>query len=264
MELEFLKKIEHPLAPAFAFSICTLTTRLEEYHEMVASFLAAGFTQHECEFLYIDNSKETNTDAYTGINWFLSHAQGEYIILCHQDVLINKDNVHDLRKKLAGLDKLDPNWAICGNAGAAGPNYIVYHISYPDNVFKSKGKFPLKVSALDENFLVLKKSAALSTSANLSGFHLYATDLCFHAELKGYSAYVIDFNLTHKSYGNRDHIFEHSCQDFSEKYNHFFRDRWIQTPSAHFFLSGSKLRWLFGNPLTLFISRMTNGIKKRS
>ncbi len=263
MELNFLKQINSNFAPAFTYSICTLTTRVEEYHEMVISFLAAGFTEQECEFLYIDNSKGNNTDAYTGINWFLSHAKGKYVILCHQDILVDKDNSDDLRRKLAALDELDPNWAICGNAGAAGPNHIVYHISYPDNVFKSKGKFPLKVSALDENFLVLKKSASLSASADLSSFHLYATDLCLHAELNGYSAYVIDFNLTHKSYGNRDEVFKQSCIKFNRKYNRFFRNRWIQTPSAVFFLSGSKLRWLHGNFLTLFVTRMVNGIKKR-
>ena len=263
MEYDFLQKIEAAESPVFSYSVCTLTTRIEEYREMVDSFIRAGFGREDCEFLYIDNSAQNHSDAYTGINRFLARAKGEYIIVCHQDILIDKDTRNDLENKLSELQQLDQRWAICGNAGAAGPNHIVYHISYPDNVFKDKGKFPLKVTALDENFLVIKKSAMLATSADLSGFHLYATDLCLHAEIRGFSSWVIAFNLTHKSYGNADHTFEQSRRQLIKKYNHAFRNRWIQTPSAVFLLSGAKLRWFYANPLALFAVRMWNGIKKR-
>jgi hypothetical protein len=263
MNLNFLKKIECIENPTFAFSICTLVTKGSEYGEMVSSFHHAGFTNSDCEFLYVDNSEINIADAYTGINWFLSHAKGEYIIICHQDILLDKDNRTELNVHLRALDELDPNWAICGNAGAAGPNYIVYHISYPDDVFKSKGSFPLKVSALDENFLILKRSAMLSTSRDLRGFHLYATDLCLNADMKGYSAYAIAFNLTHKSYGNVDISFHQARQQIIRKYNRFFRNRWIQTPSTVFFLSGSMLWLLYANPIFLFVIRMRNGLKKR-
>jgi len=263
MEYEFLKKIEAAESPAFSYSVCTLVTRTEEYQEMASSFINAGFNQQDCEFLYIDNSVQNHADAYTGINWFLERAKGEYIIICHQDILIDKDTRADLENKLAELQQLDPQWAICGNAGAAGPNHIVYHISYPDSVFKNKGKFPLKVSALDENFLVIKRTAMLATSNDLSGFHLYAADLCLNADIRGFSSWVIAFNLTHKSYGNADHSFQQSRRQLIQKYNHVFRNRWIQTPSAVFLLSGSKLRWLYANPLALFTVRMFNGIKKR-
>jgi len=263
MEFDFLNKITSSEKNAFKYSICTLTTRIEEYHGMVSSFINAGFNTLECEFLYIDNSDYNAADAYQGINWFLSRAKGEYIIICHQDVLINRDQRADLELRLAELQELDEHWAICGNAGAAGPNHIVYHISYPNNVFKNKGQFPQKVTALDENFLVLKKNAMLAQSNDLSGFHLYATDLCLNAEMRGYSAYAIAFNLTHKSYGNADETFRKSRGEIIEKYNRFFRNRWIQTPSTVFYLSGSNFRWLYANPVSLFIKRMVNGINKR-
>jgi hypothetical protein len=263
MNLKVRKKLESIESPEFAFSICTLVTRPGEYDEMISSFYHAGFTDKDCEFLYVDNSENNIADAFMGINWFLSHAKGEYIIICHQDILLNKDNRDALHIHLRTLDQIDPNWAICGNAGAAGPNYIVYHISYPNDVFKSKGSFPLKVSALDENFLLLKGSAMLSTSRDLKGFHLYATDLCLNAEMKGYTAYAIAFNLTHKSYGNVDISFHQARLLMIRKYNRFFRNRWIQTPSTVFFLSGSMLRFLFANPIFLFVTRMCNGLKKR-
>lgn len=227
---------------AFEFSICTLVTRKQEYNEMLQSFLAKGFSEDKCEFIYADNTEKNNFDAFSAFNLFLKKAKGRYIIICHQDVLINKDGYDELVKCLAQLNNLDTSWGVCGNAGAAGPNHIVYYISYPDGTFMNKGKFPLKVTGLDENFLLVKNSANLKVSNNLNGFHLYATDLVLQAELNGFSSYVIPFNLTHKSRGNRDNDFFRIRNELINKYNRFFRSRWIQTNSTVFHLSGTFFR----------------------
>lgn len=248
----------------YEFSVCTLVTRKAEYEEMVDSFLRNGFGEANCEFLYADNSHNNAFDAFSAINLFLRNAKGKFIIICHQDVLIDKDGIEKLRSCLTNLERKDPNWAVCGNAGAAGPNHIVYHISYPDGTFMNKGNFPLKVSALDENFLLVKNAALLKVSNNLKGFHLYATDLVLQAELNGYAAYVIPFNLTHKSRGNRDESFFVIRKALIQKYNQFFRSRWIQTNSTVLYLSGSFIGRLLGNPISLFWVRMLNGIKKRA
>lgn len=263
MNFDFLSEVTVDKCYEYKYSIGSLVTRMEEYHEMVDSFITAGFNKDECEFLFINNTHTNSTDAYQGINLLLDKAKGQYIIICHQDILINKDKRTNLDQQLAGLDRLDPKWAVCGNAGAAGPNYIVYHISYPNDVFKHKGNFPLKVSSLDENFLLVKNSARLALSSDLSGFHLYGTDLCLNAELRGYNSYAIAFNLIHKSYGNRDKNFYAIRKKLIHKYDRFFRARWIQSPSTVFHLSGSLLARLSANPVSLFIVRMINGLKKR-
>lgn len=247
----------------FEFSICTLVTRKQEYNEMLKSFTDKGFSAVNSEFLFADNTEKNQFDAFTAINIFLKQAKGKYIIICHQDVLINKDGYIELKNNLEKLDSIDSNWGVCGNAGAAGPNHIVYHISYPDGTFMNKGNFPLKVTGLDENFLLVKNSANLKVSNNLKGFHLYGTDLVLQAELNGYSSYVIPFNLTHKSRGNRDADFFRIRKELIKKYNNFFRTRWVQTNSTVFHLSGSFLGKLSGNGLFLFFVRMFNGLKKR-
>ncbi|MFC3561746.1 hypothetical protein [Pedobacter jamesrossensis] len=247
----------------FEFSICTLVTRKHEYNEMLQSFIDKGFSDINSEYLFADNSTQNQFDAFSAINIFLKEAKGKYIIICHQDVVVNHDGFNELKNCIDKLDNLDPNWGVCGNAGAAGPNHIVYHISYPDGTFMNKGKFPLKVTGLDENFLLVKNSANLKVSNNLNGFHLYGTDLVLQAELNGYSSYVIPFNLTHKSRGNRDADFFKIRKELIEKYNNFFRTRWIQTNSTVFHLSGSFLGKLSGNGLFLFFVRMFNGLKKR-
>lgn len=251
-------------APSAEFSICTLVTRRQEYDEMLQSFINKGFTTANCEFLYADNTAGNHFDAFSAINQFLKQAKGQYIIICHQDILIQKDGYTELKNCLNVLDAKDPNWGVCGNAGAAGPNHIVYHISYPDGTFMNKGNFPLKVTGLDENFLLVKNSANLKVSDNLDGFHLYGTDLVLQAELNGYSSYVIPFNLIHKSRGNRDQDFFRIRKALIQKYDHFFRNRWVQTNSTVFHLSGSFIGRISGNPIFLFFVRMWNGLKKRT
>lgn len=254
-----IARIDYPLE----FSICTLVTRKEEYREMIESFQNSGFTDKLCEYLFADNTENNVFDAFEAINNFLRHAKGKYIIICHQDILINEDDISDLRTRLKELDLKDSNWAICSNSGAAGPNHVVYHISYPDKGLMSKGRFPIKVAAIDENFILVKNKAQLKVSNDLNGFHLYGTDLCLQAELNGFSAYAIAFNLTHKSYGNRDEEFYRIKKELIKKYDSFFRSRWIQTNNTIFFLSGSTFKFLFQNPLSLFFIRMFNSVKKK-
>lgn len=251
-----------PENPILEFSVCTMVTRLQEYQEMVDSFLAKGFNK-DCEFLYVDNSTSNQLDGFQSLNLFLKKAKGRYIIVCHQDIILHKDGIKELRNEIEKLNRLDPNWAVLGNAGANGPNHIVYHISYPDGTFLSKGNFPEKVQSLDENFIVVKNSTQLQVSTDLKGYHLYATDLCMYAELNGYNCYVIPFNLIHKSRGNKNDAFYTSRAALIQKYNRFFRTRWVQTNSTVFHLSGSSVGRIFGNQLFLFFVRMYNGLKKR-
>lgn len=246
----------------FQFSICTLVTDKSEYAEMLSSFEKAGFSAPLCEFLYIDNSSANRYDAYAGLNLLLQRAKGEYIILCHQDVLIVKDSKNELIGLIENLNQIDARWAVCGNAGAAGPNHIVYHISYPNGRQMTKGNFPVKVLSLDENFIILKNKWRLSFSNDLSGFHLYGTDICLNAKINGLSAYVIPFNLVHKSRGNLSTDFFSVRAAFIKKYNPFFRE-WVQTTVTVFYLSNSPFRFFIGNKLVLFFIRLKNSILKK-
>jgi hypothetical protein len=247
----------------FDFSICTLVNNQVEYREMLASFDKAGFSTTTCEFLYIDNTRENTLDAYSGLNLLLQQAQGKYVILCHQDILLKFDNRERLEQRISELAALDPKWAVAANAGAAGPNHIVYKVAYPDGTVASKGKFPLLAQSLDEHFLLVRNGCGLSFSDDLVGFHLYGTDICLQAAIKGYNSYVIDFLLLHKSKGNPDHSFSQCQKNLVEKYNRCFRSRWVQTTVTSFYLSGTSGVQLQNNPVSLFGIRMWNGLKKR-
>jgi hypothetical protein len=218
------------------YSICTLVTRHSQYTNMVESFVSHGFSYDDCEYLYIDNSDKNNYEAYAGVNKFLTAARGLYIIICHQDVLLLRDGRKKLDTVIDELDRLDPSWAVCGNAGGILPGRLALRVTDPhgDNQFTER--LPMKVSGLDENFLVTRRNANLAVSRDLRGFHLYGADLCVVAHFLGYAAYVVDFHLRHLSPGPKDPTFETIRASMIGKYSHSLRPQMVTTPTTTVFL----------------------------
>ncbi|MDO6764343.1 hypothetical protein [Agarivorans sp. 1_MG-2023] len=223
----------------YQFSICTLVTDLNEYQGMLHSFSAAGFTQENSQFIYADNSVGNKFDAYQAIRKFITHANAEYLIICHQDVLLDFDNQEKLSTVLQELNELDPNWALCGNAGYVDFKQYAMRISDPHDDNINIGSFPKKVKSLDENFIVVKKNAALSISKDLSGFHLYGTDMCILANILGFNAYVIDFHLRHNSGGNINQSFDESKRLLLKKYHRALKTKYIRTTCTKLIITNS-------------------------
>lgn len=242
---------------SFEFSICTLVTRKQEYDEMLESFLAKGFDTNTCEYLYIDNSEKTEFDAYQGLNYFLQKAQGKYVILCHQDIILHDNNKVDLLKMITEVESKDPKWAILANAGGINLKWIATHITEgATGTVRVEKDAPLQVKTVDENFIVVKKEANLALSSNLSGFHFYGTDICLIADTLGYNSYVIPFNIIHKSNGKTDKSFFEIKKKLQKKYNTALRGRFITTTFSRMYLSGNTIGFYFFNlPPILFLVR---------
>ncbi|MBY0440526.1 MAG: hypothetical protein K2Q25_00030 [Mycobacteriaceae bacterium] len=236
----FAVALSEPTAQARPrFSICTLVTRHNEYAEMVQSFVDHGFSPTDCEYFYIDNSESNQFDAFRGYNLFLTEARGDFIILCHQDILLLEDGRTELEQQLAELTNRDPEWALCGNAGGISFNHLAIRITDRYGTDQARGHFPARTTALDENFIVIRRDANLAVSHDLDGFHLYGADLCIIADFLGRSAWVIDFHLLHKGIGQADANFYSVRKNVSRKYRRAFRSRWVITTVTYFFLSGS-------------------------
>jgi len=264
LPLSTAKEIELDFDNEILYSICTLVTIKEEYQEMMSSFVEAGFDTSFCEFLYIDNTTHNKSEAYQGLNYFLQKAKGKYIILCHQDILICHDKIDRLEQCIADLDQLDPSWAIMANAGASGIKDIVYRLIEPNNVVKRRGHPIQKVTSVDENFILVKKSANLSLSNNLKGFHLYGTDLCIIANILGFNAYVVHFDLLHKSKGNVDTSFYILKNELQLKYQRALAGKYIQTTCTNFYLSSSNtLNAVLNMKFTMFFVRNYISIKQK-
>ena len=239
---DFVRKINHTVY-LYRYSICTLVTHRQEYLEMLDSFITAGFTDADCEFLLIDNREANLMDAYDGINQFLHNAKGEYVIICHQDVILTKTSTRQiLEQQINEITSLDPKWAVLGNAGASARLYnrLAINIAYPNGFVDKKGTLPQQVYSVDENFIITKNSANLSLSGDIGGYHLYGLDICHIANALGYNAYVIAFLLIHKSTGNVDDSFTQTLKKVKKKYVTFMKARYINTTIAKFYLSGSR------------------------
>jgi hypothetical protein len=227
------------------FSICTLVTDPREYGEMVRSFISSGFAPEDCEYLYIDNTAANQRDAYAGCNLFLDSAQGQYVILCHQDVLLKNDDRKILEQRIAELNKIDPAWGLAGNAGGVGPDMWAHRMT-DDTGGQNTGRFPVRAESLDENFILVKKEANLCLSRDLHGFHFYGTDLCQIARILGWNAWVIDFNLYHKSGGTFDEAYYESSRHIAKKYQRALQASPVQTMAMKLYFSSSAFgNWLW-------------------
>jgi hypothetical protein len=227
---------------------------------MLESFRQKGFGGDDCEFIRIDNTHGNQSDGYQGVNLFLTVARGEYVIICHQDVLLIDDR-QAMDAVLKDLGRTDPTWAACGNCGGVSAGRLATRISDPFGENQRAEGLPVRVHSLDENFIVVRRSANLSVSSDLKGFHLYGTDLCIIADVLGRSAYVVDFHVRHLSAGTRDASLEAARHNLVEKYGRAFRSRWVRSSCALVFLSGAsrlsralssswpvRLRARFGRP----------------
>ncbi|MEN9521862.1 MAG: hypothetical protein RL065_239 [Bacteroidota bacterium] len=251
------QSIEINLLPTHSklFSFCTLVTKPNQYNEMVKSFTDKGFV-NDCEYLHINNVDSIQFDAYSAIRKFLVLAKGEYLIFCHQDILAI-DDFDKLNQSIKELNNIDSNWAIAANAGGKHIKGLVKCITNGDDSIEKNSTLPQQVYAIDENFFIVKKSALLTVSNKLKGFHFYATDMALMADILGYKTYVIDYMVKHLSKGNYDLNFHNQIIKVKENYSESFRDRFIESPSARLFLSGSNLKMkLFNNTFSFFIVKL--------
>ncbi len=233
------------IQPSICFSICTLVSRRDQYGDMVSSFRRAGFHGNDVEYLYLDNSNGNIFDAYSGLNWLLGRARGSRIILCHQDIILHRDGRRELEARLEELDISHPDWALAGNAGGTAKQTNVLRITDPHGADQRHGVFPEQVVSLDENFIVLRACARIGPSYDLSGFHLYGTDLCNNARAAGYTAWVIDFHLQHLSKGRIDETYFDALSAIEAKAFKLLQPRRIKTTCMTVFMTASRMKRAF-------------------
>jgi len=223
------------------YTVATLVNDEEQYSAMLESFRSGGFVAPDTEFL----AARSANSAYAALNDLLANARGECVILCHQDVRLLADGRKALDQRLNELQRLDPAWALAGNAGGASPGCLAIRITDPHGSNRKLGQFPSRVVSLDENFIVVRSGTGLRFSRDLNGFHLYGADICLIADVLGYSAWVIDFHLEHQSPGRKDASFARAEQQFRAKWAKALRPRWMQTTCTLLRLNGSPIGSMF-------------------
>ncbi len=251
-----------PMTTQPRYTIATLVSNRAHYEAMLASLRAGGFTDADCEYLFLDNTGPLQTDAYRGLNALLNAARASIVILCHQDVRLIKDNRQVLDERLIALGNTDEDWALAGNAGGVAAGRLALCITDPHGRDQRVGTFPARVTSLDENFIVVKRDARLGFSHDLTGFHFYGADICLHGAQMGRTAYVIDFHLEHLSGGKKGTDFTASENAFRAKWSKAFTPRWVQTTCALVHLSGGPVSGFLGRVVDEPFSKIARRMPK--
>lgn len=238
------------------FTIATLVNDEEQYSEMRKSFSSGGFSSECTEYISIRDARS----AFAGLNAALANAKGKFVILCHQDVRLLRDDRQTLAVALEQLTQKNPAWALAGNAGGICPGSLVLRITDPHGSDQHSGPLPARVVSLDENFIVVRSEAGVRFSRDLTGFHLYGADICLAADMMGWSAWVIDFHIEHLSRGRKDATFTAAEVAFREKWSRALRPRWMQTTCTLLHISGSTST----NWIRRWAERPVQGVLRRS
>ena len=239
---------------AFRYSICSLVTKMDEFEEMLQSLESSGFTREICEYLYINNTNGNRHDAFSGFNALLSAAKGQYILFCHQDILFKYDGLRELESIIEKLNHTDPSWGALGNAGMSAEGDLLIHISHPNQVLR-RGKLPARCESLDENFLVVKAATGLRMSNDLKSFHFYGTDICQSLKRMGYTSWVVDFHLFHKSSGIKGADFIRAARDMELKLRQIRRLKRIFTNCATLYVGNSRFARAFNDYRRLYYAK---------
>ena len=161
--------------------IATIANDLAVYRSMRASMAAAGFSDELCRFTLFDNSKSNQHDPYRVLRDLAGDGDEPHIMLCHQDLLFSgQSSFAALQTQLEILKRHDAVWGVAGTAGGDANGQLILHLDDPSGSWRTKD-LPREVISLDENLLLLQRAHYVTPSADLSGFHLYGTDLCLRA-----------------------------------------------------------------------------------
>ena len=206
------------------FSICTLVNNDKKYRASLADWYRHGFRGADCEFLFCDNRKGNLYDGFQSSRLFLDSARGKYVVLTHLDSRPRVTKTA-LLQILEDLEKLDPRWAIVGNAGVqqATLRFVTLGLVMPNYFYRKNEQNLIQVEALDENLLIIKAEARLSLSHDLEGFHLYGLDLSDVARRLGRTCYVAKMPWYHGSHGTLNRQFYAQARRFEKKMREYRR-----------------------------------------
>lgn len=238
------------------FSVCCLVTDPALYGRLRQSLRSMGFDDHCCEFLVADNTAGNIFPPFAGVRRFLREARGPYVMIVHQDA-IPLEPAAKLLARIAEVEKADPLWGVIGNAGRTRRAKPALSLVVENETFNLGQPFQ-EVETIDENVIIVRNGAGITVSADTTGFHLYAFDLCSVAARLGYRTYVVDHLWRHDSRGMVNDSFFEAKRQIEGKMRRYSRRRaapttctalcWSSSPLEHARAQALSLR-LIGHPV---------------
>lgn len=231
--------VEPARSSEFKISVCSLCRDDISAHSLYQHI--RPLFSDDAEFLLITNSKH-EWDCYSAMRHFLQEAQGDLIIITHDDIRFGELSLSLLLKRISEVSSRDPTAALFGIAGISRKGHKGvghFHDASGEQLwgFYDGGQ----ASSLDECFLVINRSKGINVSDDLSGYHFYGTDLCLNAMRSGLSCYAIDYPLIHQSAGSLNENFFTARDCFEKHLEKQGLNRFIKTTCTVFY---GKKNWL--------------------
>jgi hypothetical protein len=168
--------------------------------EVLQSNLLGSGEANSAREIFIRRNPLSAAMAY---NTGLADCTSDIVVFAHQDVFLPTGWARALSQSICALTASDPNWAVAGVYGVTRSGIGKGHV-YSTGLGRFVGESfaePTQVRSLDEMLLILRRSAGLRFDERLPGFHLYGTDVCLEAAVRGMSSYVVPCFALHNSCG---------------------------------------------------------------
>lgn len=149
--------------------------------------------------LIIKRDYKSATLAY---NDGLDCADSDIVIFAHQDVYFPRGWEKKLLSAIESLEVRGEAWGVLGVIGSDKNGKLVggaWSNGLQWKIESQKFESPAPVRTFDEIVLILRKDGGLRFDGNLSGFHLYGTDIALSSIRNGLGAYVFDAPVIHNS-----------------------------------------------------------------
>jgi SAM-dependent methyltransferase len=187
-------------------------------------------------------------NAAEGLNAGIEQADGELVVLVHQDVYLPKGWVRRMVAQWHRAGERDGSIGVAGVFGVADRRVAfdaIGHVVHRERLL-THGVLPADVDGLDELLMVVPRDTPLRVEPGL-GWHLYGTDLALQAHHDGRRVVVLDAPCHHDSLTGRVPV---SYRD-SER---VLARKWSSMLPIHTNLS-SIGAWLLDQPETITPSR---------
>lgn len=145
------------------------------------------------------------SNAATAYNAGMRECTGDVVVFAHQDVFLPAGWAKKLGHHVERLTAADPGWGVAGVYGVtmsgdgAGYAYSLGLRRFVGDPFSE----PIQISTLDEMLLIVRRTSGLRFDEQLPGFHLYGTDICMEAAVRGMRRYIVPCFALHNSRGIR-------------------------------------------------------------
>jgi hypothetical protein len=147
--------------------------------------------------------QEKFLSAASAYNDAIQKSLNDFIVFCHQDIVLPHYWISQLEQALFWLEANDPTWGVLGCYGKTSDGTGWGHIySSGRGVMGRRLEYPVGVQTLDEVVLIIRKSSGLLFNEYLPNFHLYGADICLAAAEQGMKSYVIPTFCIHNTQQN--------------------------------------------------------------